>query len=197
MVTFKVLPCALRGLPVSDGVVIGRVMVLDDDGVRVAKRPILPEATGAEVVRLDQAVKAALGELAAFQVQAEKEMGKETAKIFQVHQAMLKDPGLVGPMKAMIQKELVSAEFAAHTVLAALAARFRSMGDSAFGTKVNDIDDLDLRLHRHLVGEQKGRLKSAAPGTVVVARDLTPSQAAGFDRTRILGFVTDLGDALN
>ncbi len=182
-----------KGMPVADGVVIGRVMVVDDDGVRVVKRPIEPGAVDSELARLEKAVSASLMELAAFQAQAEKEMGKETAKIFQVHQAMLKDPGLVGPMKVMIKKELVSAEYAAHTVLSGLASRFRAMGDSAFGTKVNDIDDLDLRLHRHLMGEQRGRLKSAAPGTVVVARDLTPSQAAGFDRSRILGFVTDLG----
>ena len=30
-------------------------------------------------------------------------------------------------------------------------------------------------------------------GTVIVARDLTPSQTAGFDRTKVAGFVTALG----
>lgn len=182
-----------KGLPVADGVIIGRVLVVDDDGVRVAKRPIQAGTAAAEITRLENAVAAAIAELVETQARAEKEMGKETAKIFQVHQLMLKDSGLIKPMRAQIEKDLVSAEYAAHTVLAGLAARFRSMGDSAFATKVNDIDDLDHRLHKHLAGEQRGRLKSAPAGTVVVARDLTPSQAAGFDRSRIVGFVTDLG----
>ncbi|MFO0832402.1 MAG: phosphoenolpyruvate--protein phosphotransferase [Phycisphaerales bacterium] len=182
-----------KGLPVADGVIIGRVLVVDDDGVRVAKRPIQAGAVEAERARLDQAVAASIAELAETQARAEKEMGKETAKIFQVHQLMLRDPGLIRPMREKIEKELVSAEFAAHAVLSGLAERFRSMGNNSFGTKVNDIDDLDMRLHKHLAGEQRGRLRSAPPGTVVVARDLTPSQAAGFDRSRIVGFVTDLG----
>ncbi len=183
-----------KGLPVADGVIIGRVLVVDDDGVRVAKRPISAGAVENERVRLEQAVTASIAELAETQARAEKEMGKETAKIFQVHQLMLKDPGLIKPMRDKIEKDLVSAEFAAHSVLSGLADRFRAMGsNNSFGTKVNDIDDLDIRLHRHLAGEQRGRLKFAPPGTVVVARDLTPSQAAGFDRSRIVGFVTDLG----
>jgi phosphotransferase system enzyme I (PtsI) len=182
-----------HGLPVAGGLVIGKALVIDADDVHVPRRQVAGTAVPAEVARLEKAITGAVNELQSFQAQAEKEMGKETAKIFQVHQAMLKDSGLIVPMKKLIEKELVSAEYAAHKVLSDVADRFRAMGDSAFGTKVNDIDDLDHRLHRHLMGTQRGRLKSAPPGTIVVAKDLTPSQAVSLDRKRILGFVTDLG----
>ena len=183
----------IKGLPVSPGVVIGKVMVLDGDELKVPRRTVPEAGVADELARLDRAVAAAGAEIQQVFAQAQKEMGKETAQIFLVHMMMLKDPSVVGPMKKLIKDEQVTADYAACTTLANLAQQFRSMKDSAFATKVNDVDDLALRLHKHLVGEQRSRLKDAPAGTIVIAKDLTPSQTAGFDRSRIVAFATDLG----
>jgi phosphoenolpyruvate-protein phosphotransferase (PTS system enzyme I) len=124
---------------------------------------------------------------------AQKEMGKEAAEIFRSHQTMLKDPWLAGQIKKTIRTELVTADYASYASLSALANQFRAMKNASFSSKVNDIDDLSHRLHRFLVGQQKARITQAGPNTIVVAKDLTPSQTAGFDRSKIIGFVTDLG----
>lgn len=182
-----------RGLGVSPGIVIGRVLVLDTEHGRVARRMIKPEKVKSELARFDTAIKASIEELNHVYKQAEKEMGKETAAIFRVHMAMLGDKSLTGPMRRMIETELVTAEYAASAKLGELADRFRASKDSAFTTKANDIDDLAARILRHLTGASHQRLKDVEPGTVVLARDLTPSQAAGFDRTKVVGFATDLG----
>jgi phosphotransferase system enzyme I (PtsI) len=182
-----------KGLPVSPGVVIGRVMTIDADELRVIRRPIGASAVKEELKRLERAIATAIEEIEAVYDQAASEMGKQTANIFQAHIRMLKDPILQKGIRGRVEKDLVSADTAAHEELAALAAKFRAMNNSVFATKVNDIDDLSRRLHKHLVGEQVTRLKAADDNTVVVAKDLTPSQTVGFDRSRIIGFVTDLG----
>jgi phosphotransferase system enzyme I (PtsI) len=183
----------VKGLPVSPGIVIGTVLVVDSELGRPPLRTITPAQLPEENARLDRAVKAAIADIESFHARAEKELGKETAKIFLVHVSMLKDPTLVGRIRKTIEKDLVTADYACSQVLGAFAAQFRAMGNSTAATKVNDIDDLALRLHRHLVGEQQSRIAKAPAGTVVVAKDLTPSQTVGFDRKRVLGFVTDLG----
>jgi len=182
-----------KGLPVSQGIVIGRVLVVDDDLRHVARRAIRADAVPREQARFDRAVADSIAEIEAIHKQAEREMGEDAARIFLFHRGMLADKTLVGQIRAIIAKDLVSAEWAANQALSELAEHFRGKDNSVFATKVNDIDDLAHRLTRHLLGEEKSRLAGAQEGTVVVAQDLTPSQTAGFDRSKILGFATNLG----
>jgi phosphotransferase system enzyme I (PtsI) len=107
---------------------------------------------------------------------------------------MLSDQSLLKQVRGMIEKDLVTAEYAVSHVLDRLAGQFRSARDPVFATKVNDIEDLTTRLLASLMGGSRAsRAEQADKGTVIVARDLTPSQTAGFDRSRIVGFATDLG----
>jgi len=178
---------------VSGGVVIGTALVLDTEHGRIARRSIRPEQVKAELARFEDAVRTSIAELGEVYRKAEKEMGKETAAIFRVHAAMLGDKTIIGPMRKMIEGDLVSAEFAVSYKLGEFADRFRASKDATFNTKANDIDDLAVRVLHHLVGTGRQRLQNIAPGTIILARDLTPSQTAAFDRAKVVGFATDLG----
>ncbi len=183
----------LKGIPVSPGVVVGRVFTLDDERHRIPKRQIAGGAVAAEVVRLEGALAASREELARVQRSAEAQMGAEAAKIFLFHIGMLSDKSLIGPMRAMVEQERVTAEYAVWKTLTDWQARFQSMRDSAFTTKANDLQDLASRVLRQLIGEHTSRLNELHHEAVVVATDLTPSQTAGFDREKVVAFVTDLG----
>ena len=184
---------AHRGVGVSGGVVIGKALVLDTEHGRIARRSIRAEQAKPELARFEEAVRVSIAELGEVYKKAEKEMGKETAAIFRVHAAMLADQALTGKMRKMIESELVSAEYAVSHELTELADKFRASRDATFNTKANDIDDLAVRVLHHLVGTGRQRLRHVEAGTIVMARDLTPSQTAGFDRAKIAGFATDLG----
>lgn len=185
----------VKGLPVSGGIVIGRVLVIDDSTRRVVRRTIKPEETKSEVARFDAAAKTAIADIGKVHDQAERDMGKEAAKIFTFHIGMLKDPTLLGHIRRQIESEKVTAEYAATHVLSRLADQFRQHKDPVFATKVNDIDDLTDRLMALLVTGSSNRIKglTADAQTIIIARDLTPSQTVSFDRTKIMGFATDLG----
>jgi phosphotransferase system enzyme I (PtsI) len=192
------VPTSLKGLPVSGGIVIGRVLVIDDAMRRVVRRIIKPTEVKGELARLEAAVKASIAEIQRVHEQAERDMGKEAAKIFTFHIGMLRDPSLLGQIRRQIEQEQVTAEYATTHVLDKLAGQFRQHKDPVFATKVNDIDDLTDRLMAQLLDADGGstpgrRVASADADTIIVAKDLTPSQTASFDRSRILGFATDLG----
>ncbi|GJM18563.1 MAG: phosphoenolpyruvate-protein phosphotransferase [Phycisphaeraceae bacterium] len=185
----------LQGIPVSSGVVIGRITVLDDvASPRVPRRPIRPDAADAEVERFEAARAASIEELNLLHREAQEEMGDEAAKIFLFHIGALADARSVSdPISAMIRDELVTAEHATWRVFHELAKRFAAKRDSTFQTKVSDLMDLQSRVIRHLVGSRIGQPRRLERDTVIVARDLTPSQTAAFDRDRIVAFATDLG----
>lgn len=182
-----------QGIPVSAGVVIGRVFRLDDAHMWVPRRTVAPERGSHELQRLTQAIDASLAELDGLRKKAETDLGKEAAAIFAFHQGMLRDQSLIRPMLARIEEEHVTAEYALQEQCSVLASKFEGMGDTAFSTKVDDVWDLNQRVMSHLVGAQRSALDDLDYEAVVVAPDLTPSQAAAFPPDRVLGFATDKG----
>jgi phosphotransferase system enzyme I (PtsI) len=183
----------LPGIPVSSGIVIGRVFVLDHDPHRVARWTVPDSAVPREVERLDKAIAESLQDLEKVYAGAESELGIEAAKIFLFHRGMLSDKKLIGPMREMIGAEHVNAEHAVVVAFDSLAQMFRKQRDSAFRTKTDDIRDLASRVLDHLMGSGPARLAQLEHPAVIVATDLTPSQTAGFDRKKVVGFVTDSG----
>lgn len=185
---------SLTGIPVGTGVVVGRVFILNEgQRIRAPKRSVDAADVPAELERFDLARNAAIGELNGLHTHATAEMGEEAAKVFLFHIGALSDPAILKPIKASIEGELVSAEYAASQTLKALADRFAQHPDSTFQSKVSDLNDLSQRLLRHLTGKRARTMADLEPGSVVVARDLTPSQTAAFDRTKVVAFATDLG----
>jgi phosphotransferase system enzyme I (PtsI) len=182
-----------KGIPVSPGVVIGRIFALDDERQRIPRRLIPAAAVPAELARLDTALESSRKELAQVRADAEKQMGDEAAKIFHFHQGVLADKSLLGPMHALIEKDRITAEYAVHKTLADAAATFRGMKNTAFTTKANDFEDISVRVLRHLIGEHTSRLNQLHHQAVIVAPDLTPSQTVAFDREKVVAFATDFG----
>ncbi len=182
----------LKGIAVSPGVVVGRVFVLDDPRRKVPRRTVPPEQVHAELARLDEALTASVKELTEMRQTTARELGDEAAKIFAFHIGMLSDPTLSRPMRERISAERVTAEYAAWMGFQDAAKRFGAMPD-VFKTKIDDVRDLSLRVLRHLLGAQASRLATLNHRAIVIAKDLTPSQTAAFDRNHVIAFATDLG----
>jgi len=142
----------LQGIPVSPGVVIGTVFVVDDARRRIPRRNVPPELLPREHERLDEAITASVKELIALRDETEQELGAEPAKIFAFHIGMLSDRTLTGPIHEAIDKQRVTAEYAVWSEFQSLVRRFSKMGDTTFRTKVDDIWDLERRVLRHLIG---------------------------------------------
>jgi len=183
----------LHGIPVSPGVVIGSAFVLDDERMRIPRRPIRKGEVGRELERLDEAVEASKRELVRLRDMTEVSLGAEASTVFAFHLGVLADPAVLEPIRRRIRESRVSAEHAVSEEFRALAERFESMADSAFRMKVNDIWDIDRRVLRHLIGEHRSRLDTLDHPAVIIAHDLTPSQTAAFDRTKIVGLATEAG----
>jgi len=183
----------LRGIAVSPGLVIGRIFLLEDEERRVVRRFTPASNSAQEATRAKSALEASVADLQTVKQRAEDEMGAEAAKIFLFHIGVLQDASLRNPVFERIENERMAAEHAVEVTFADWARRFAAMGDSAFTTKVNDLEDLRNRVLGHLMGEHNRKLDELKHQAIVVADDLTPSQAAGFNRELVQAFVTDRG----
>ena len=151
------------------------------------------ELLPAEHDRLAQAIAASMEELRGLHEETASVLGDQLADIFSFHLGMLADKTLTARMDAVIDSESVSAEYAVYTVMQDVADQFLGQDNAFFRERVVDIDDLKKRLLAHLVEERTTLLEAIEQPAVVFAHDLTPSQTASLDRTKILGVAIDVG----
>ena len=184
---------SIQGIPVSTGIAIGRAFVLDAVERYVPERKITQDAVEGELKRLKVALDGALSELKRLRNHTEQELGPDAARILDFHIGVLKDETLLAPIQERIRNGLVNAERAVAERFEQLAQQFRAMSTAVLRQKANDIIDLDRRVLGRLMGETDDRLAEIDGAVILVAHELTPSQAASIDRNKILAIATDAG----
>lgn len=183
----------IKGIPVSPGVVIGRAFILDYADERVPYRTVPAKDVDRELRRFKEAIEGATSDLAVLRDRTARELGSEPAKIFEFHLGLLHDESLINPIRERIREGKVTAEYAVAEAFRKLAEQFRDMGSEVFRQKANDVLDLDRRVLGQLLGQSETRLHHLTEPVIVVAHELTPTQAASVDRKHVLAFATDAG----
>ncbi|MGH7495909.1 MAG: phosphoenolpyruvate--protein phosphotransferase [bacterium] len=182
----------LQGVPVSPGIAIGRVFMLSGTLPVVERRTLAPEEIPAEIERLHRALEKTKDELSHDQIVAHEQIGDAAAQIFEVHHMILEDPDFLGQVEQSISTQSINAEFAFHHLMSMYADRLTQSGGFLMDRRV-DLEDVDRRVVRNLLGDRRDYLNQLEGAAVVVASDLTPSAALLLNRHRIRGFATDLG----
>lgn len=182
-----------RGIGVSPGIAIAPALVLELRLSQIPKFDLAPDAVEQEIVRLDDAVAAVHRQLQRIEQQTGRELGSAMAQIIDAQGLMLDDSSFVDPIRERIRKLGQNAEWAVKTVGDDLSERFSEISDPYLRQRGNDLDDLTARLLRALAGSGDFRLDNLEDPVVLFAYDLSPSETAMLDRTKIMGFVIDVG----
>jgi phosphoenolpyruvate-protein kinase (PTS system EI component) len=183
----------LQGIPASEGIAIGPIIIYQPETLTVEQRAITDPAT--EVARLDAAIVTANADLLALKAKTEAAAGREEAQIFEVHRMFLEDAAFAGAIKEAIESEKINAEAALAQTVDALVAQFEALEDDYFRQRAADIKDVGQRLLRLLTGAGGSSLAGLTTPAIVLAADLTPSDTAAVDRAMVLGFGTATGGA--
>ena len=183
----------IKGIAVSPGIIVGRAFLVGTAEQVVPHRIIDPSEVTAQHARLHAALAAASAEIDELRERTRRELGPEPAKIFEFHAGLLRDRVLVSAVERRVANDFVTAEQAVADQFRVLVDQFNRMGNEVFEQKANDILDLERRVLGRLMGEEKSRLAQLDAPAIVIAHELTPSQAAGMDRSKVIAIATDLG----
>jgi phosphotransferase system enzyme I (PtsI) len=121
------------------------------------------------------------------------DIGEKLGAIFDVQDALLTDPRLLEEVHALIEGERCSPEYAVSQVLKGYANKVLALPNRYMSERVADVYDVEKRLLRHLIGAKRESLHQLTEPVIIIAHDLTPSQTAGLDRSKVLAFVTNIG----
>ncbi|MFZ1218872.1 MAG: phosphoenolpyruvate--protein phosphotransferase [Chthoniobacterales bacterium] len=183
-------PNLLLGAGCSPGLAVGQVFQVRRDVIAVSE-----QGTGLDLERrqLSAAIDLARGQLAALRAQLQAKADPAKAAIFAAHEELLEDPELVEDVESAIAKGM-SAAFGWEKAVSTHADRLAALRNPLLAQRANDLRDVGMRVLAILTGTE-AKSPDYPPNTVLIAEDLTPTDMASLDRTRVMGFCTTRGGA--
>ena len=185
----------LRGISVAPGVAIGEAVVLEAEDYRIPYRSVPAEEVANELSRLASAFEKSIDELDKQAVWLNAHLGHDAANVFEWHIGVLKDERLRGSIETMVREERAAAAYAASTVMRKYQQRFLQMSDPLLVERIRDVQDIERRLLRNILGEAREDLAHLSKPVILVAHDLTPTQTAQLAETKVAGVALDAGAA--
>lgn len=179
-----------KGIAASKGYAIGHVVVKECLENVIAENFI--EDTETEKERLKKAIETSINQIRTIRERVAREIGEDEATVFDSHIMLLEDPELLSSIESEIETGKVNAEKALDVVIQGYLAIFESMEDEYLKERAADIKDVSGRLLTNLLGKVASVVQYAEK-TIIAAYDLTPSDTAQIDRSKVIAFLTDIG----
>ncbi|HUT29598.1 MAG TPA: phosphoenolpyruvate--protein phosphotransferase [Sedimentisphaerales bacterium] len=182
-----------KGVAVSPGIAIAKALIIDSEDYRIPRRTIEASQRMIEVQRARNAFRNAIAELTEMDAVRGEIEERKIRDIFAVHLRFLHDRKLRKKITDLIHSESVTAEYAVSTTLQEIASHFAKVKDAYISERAADIYDIERRLLRQLLGRKREDVEHLTDEAVVVARELSPTQTAGFNKDFVKGMATDAG----
>lgn len=182
-------PNVVQGVAGAPGIAIGPVHQFRRAEIVVQE---LAGGIAEERSRLHAALDEAREQLVTLREQMQMRSANGEAAIFEVHREVLDDPDLLARVHAKIEERRGAAD-AWQSAIKEQAATLAGLRDPVLAERATDVRDVGERVLRLLAGVSAQAPAMPDEPFVLVAYDLTPSEAAALDPGRVLGFCTAVG----
>jgi phosphotransferase system enzyme I (PtsI) len=178
----------IQGIAAAHGIAVGPVFQFHPVDLQVDRYTVADP--GEEIKRLEKAVLAAAAEIQSLVERAKSETTADQASIFEAHLMMLQDPELLDAIRMSIARDKWNAEFAVREAAEHYARSLEAIGNDYFSSRAADLRDIEGRLLRLLLGVDRLDVGRLPRPSIIIARDLTPSDTVLLDKRQVLGFCT-------
>ncbi|WP_433614899.1 phosphoenolpyruvate--protein phosphotransferase [Paenibacillus cellulositrophicus] len=181
----------LTGVPASPGIAIAKAYRLEAEESIPQQRKV--DDPAAEQQRLRSAVDAAKADIDRIRETTLERLGPQKAEIFEAHLFLLDDPDLIDTTLDQIESDGVNAEYALYEVASSIIEALQSMDNEMLRERAADVKDITGRVISKLEGREHSALSELSAETILIAKDLTPSDTAQLNLEFVRGFVTEIG----
>ncbi len=180
----------LKGTGASEGIGIGTVMRIEEVSLEYTPKQV--EDPEQEIQRFQNAVREFIQETEAQAEALKASAGEKEAEIMMGHVSMIQDPYMTGEAERLI-REGQCAEAAFESVSDMFINMFANVEDEMMRQRAADIRDIKSGVLAVLLGVKEVKVSDAPAGTILLARELTPSVTAGINKDNIVGIITETG----
>jgi phosphoenolpyruvate-protein phosphotransferase (PTS system enzyme I) len=183
----------VQGISASQGIAYGQAFLYLQSDVEVPSYQVEPEKRLAEIARFDQAILVTRQQIQKIMSEVDKNLGPEEARIFDAHLLVLEDQALIGETIREFEASGNNVETCFNKISQRYIKAFSEIDDEYLRERAGDLRDVAQRVLQNLLGHSSQNLSQLVEKRVVVANDISPSDAAGIDSSQALGIVTDSG----
>ena len=184
----------LDGIGASEGIGAGRVHILNWGVPEVPHRSIDPDDVESEEEHLREVFEWAKRKVLDLEDSTEERLGAVEARIFEPQLLMLEDEELIEGAARYIRDNRLSAARALDWRMLELQARWSQTAHPMVLDRLNDLQDLQVRLLHQLLGlPDPTDVSSMGENVIIITRNLTPSLTVQFDPELVLGIAADHG----
>ena len=183
----------LQGLSVSPGIAVGRAVIIRFGGLPAFRRAVDPEELDKEERRLRRAAARAAEDFARHSRESKGDIGDELGAILEAHGLIAEDETYLKAIVERIRGERVNAEWALAEVTRELGERLAAADSAAMREREADLTDVAREIGAHLTGGDRPLPADLPRGSILVADELSPVDAARLDPRRVRALALERG----
>lgn len=177
-----------EGIKASTGVAIGTVYLFNREEVAVDQTKISENMIEDEKNRVKNALNSYLEELSNTEGANEAQLN-----IANAHKELLQDPYFSDTIESKISNELKNSELALNETIKEMVEIMSQIDDEYLKERASDYKDIGYQLMYKLKGIKPKDLSLIEPNTIIISKELTPSDTSNMNKENVVGFATDLG----
>lgn len=180
----------LKGIGASQGYGIGKAVIIKD--AMLDYKSVKYTSADEEKDRLHKAVDEFIAETKELAENLKKSAGEKEAEILEGHLMMLQDPFMLSQMEENINNGAV-AEAGVDTVCSMFIDMFSGVDDELTQQRASDIKDIKDSLLQILLGVEIVDISKVEKGSVLIAKDFTPSMTSKINKENVSAIITEVG----
>ena len=177
-----------EGIKASSGLAIGTVYLFNRQEVAIDKTKISENMLEEEKTRIKNALDSYLDELSDTNGANEAQLN-----IANAHKELLQDPYFSDTIESKISNELKNSELALNETINEMVEIMSQIDDEYLKERASDYKDIGYQLMYKLKGIKPKDLSLIEPNSIVISKELTPSDTSNMNKDNVVGFATDLG----
>jgi len=182
----------LNGVPVSQGILIGKAVVIKRQELDCPRHFIHAKSTGREIKRLEKAISKSKNQLTRH-IRGLRHDEYGFFEVLNAHLLMMDDVEFLDRIKAIISERLQNAEWALQQVSRELVLAMGEATDPYLRARAEDIQHVSNRVMANLCGIKADPDAGKLRGAVVVAHAISPGNLARMVKQGLAGMVVDVG----
>ncbi|AKC31848.1 phosphoenolpyruvate-protein phosphotransferase PtsI [Candidatus Pantoea carbekii] len=183
----------ISGILASPGIVFGKALLFQQDEIVVNCQKITKKQVTTEIERFLLGRSKTVKQIEDMIIKACNVFGKDNAMIFEGYIMLLEDAELEQEITDLIKKDYFTADAAVYSVIHTQVKALEQLEDEYLKERAADVRDIGRRLLQNILNLHIMRFEEINEESILVAKDLTPSETVQLNFKKILGFITDSG----
>ncbi|WP_262122213.1 phosphoenolpyruvate--protein phosphotransferase [Anaerococcus sp. Marseille-Q5996] len=177
-----------EGIKASNGIAIGTIYLFNREELTIDESKIEENMIENEKNRVETSINDYISEL-------DNTEGANEAQIniANAHKELLQDPYFSDTINSKIENELKNSEMALNETVNEMVEIMSQIDDEYLKERASDYKDIGYQLMYKLKGIKPKDLSLIEKNSIVISKELTPSDTSNMNKENVAGFATDLG----